>query len=354
MGSVYSHAKIFRFPEKLFSLSEGNSDCLPPLHVRIKPTNVCNHRCRYCAYRQGQLQLGEGMNPADSIPREKMLEIVDDLVSMGVKAVTFSGGGEPFCYPHLTEAVRRLADSPVRFASLTNGSLLQGEAAELFAHHATWLRVSIDGWDEESYSAYRNVPPGNFKRLCRNLEKFKKRGGSCRLGVSIVVDRENATHLVGLATTLHGCGVDSIKISPCIVSNSGKENNAYHAPIFEMVKEQITVIQEKLGKACEIFDAYHTLAERFDKSYSWCPYLQVLPVIGADQRVYSCQDKAYAAAGLLGSIEKRRFKDFWHDGKEKFFRVVPSRDCSHHCVADAKNRAILDFINLDPEHLAFV
>ena len=32
----------------------------------------------------------------DFIPKAKMMEIIDDLVDMGVKAVTFSGGGDPF------------------------------------------------------------------------------------------------------------------------------------------------------------------------------------------------------------------------------------------------------------------
>ena len=43
------------------------------------------------------------------IPKDKMMEIIDDLVEMKVKAVTFSGGGEPFCYPHFTETLKKLS-----------------------------------------------------------------------------------------------------------------------------------------------------------------------------------------------------------------------------------------------------
>ena len=38
------------------------------------------------------------MDQKDQIPEDKMTEIVEDLVNMGVKVVTFSGGGEPFIY----------------------------------------------------------------------------------------------------------------------------------------------------------------------------------------------------------------------------------------------------------------
>jgi len=47
------------------------------------------------------MQLGEDMDQKDQIPEDKMMEIVEDLVNMGVKAVTFSGGGEPFLYKPL-------------------------------------------------------------------------------------------------------------------------------------------------------------------------------------------------------------------------------------------------------------
>ena len=79
-----------------------------PVHIRIKPTNVCNHDCYFCAYRSQDMSLGEDMDKRDRIPREKMLEIADDLVAMGVEAVTFSGGGEPLIYPHLVETIERL------------------------------------------------------------------------------------------------------------------------------------------------------------------------------------------------------------------------------------------------------
>jgi len=114
-------------------------------------------------------------------PKKMMMGIIHDIIKMGVKAVTFSGGGEPFCYPYLLDTANKLAESPVKFAVLSNGSRLTGELAKLFAHHGTWLRVSIEGWDEKSYSYYRSVPDGEFNKVIRNMESFKKLGGKCYL-----------------------------------------------------------------------------------------------------------------------------------------------------------------------------
>jgi len=356
MANLYTKTKIFHYKEKIDSLPLEVAEIRPPLHIRIKPTNVCNHNCSYCAYRVSNLQLGKDMGQKDFIPRKKMLEIIEDVVDMGVEAVTFSGGGDPFCYPYLLDTVKALVKGKVKMASLTNGALLEGEIAEIFAEHGTWLRISIDGWNDKSYARYRNVPEGEFSKVIRNIKNFVRLYGNCYLGVSIIVNKENAPHLYNFMEDLIGLGVKSIKICPCIISNRGSENNAYHKSIFNAVKKQIHSIKEKFSdEAVEIFDAYHEQLETFKKQYDWCPYLQILPVIGADQNVYSCQDKAYnLEEGLIGSLKYVRFKDFWLSNKDKFFKINPKKNCNHHCVADGKNSLVWDYLHADREHLAFV
>ncbi len=352
----YTPLKIFHYTDKLDALPRETGRVEAPVHVRLKPTNQCNHACAYCAYRSKALQLGRDMRLADSLPRPKMREIVDDLVDMGVGAVTFSGGGEPFVYPHLAEAADRLAAGGVRIASLTNGGRLAGEAADVFARRGTWLRVSMDGFDGPSYARYRGVAEDEFDRVLGNIRRFAAQGGPCRLGVSYVVDRGNAHKVRDMAARLKDLGVDSFKVSPCVVADDAAANNAYHEPLFALVRPAVDAILETLADdGFEVFDAYHAFSGRFAKSYSWCPSIQLLAVIGADQRVYACQDKAYnRRCGLLGSIRQRRFKEFWLDGKDKFFAIDPSRDCPHHCVAQAKNELVLGYLGADPQHLPFV
>ena len=292
----------------------------------------------------------------DYIPKHKMFEILDDIADMGVKSVTLSGGGEPFCYPFLLDVTQKLIEHKIKFASLTNGSLLKGVIAETFAHNATWLRISMDGWDDASYAKYRGVQQGIFSQIMSNIEAFKRINGSCLLGACIIVDKINATHIFDFTKKLKDAGVNSVKISPVIVNNSGAENNIYHRPIFDVVKEQTQkAVDELTDAAFDVFDSYHLLDNKFTKEYSWCPYLQILPVIGADLNIYPCQDKAYnLEEGLLGSIRDCRFKDFWFSDKNTFFKINPSRDCNHHCVANEKNTLILEYLNVDFNHCEFV
>jgi MoaA/NifB/PqqE/SkfB family radical SAM enzyme len=356
MGNLYTKMKIFHYKEKIDSLPREESEIKPPIHVRIKPTNVCNHNCWYCAYRADHMQLGKDMVVRDMIPYDNMMTIIEDFAEMGVQAVTFSGGGEPLVYPHLAEAVKKLIENNISFATLTNGARLSGEIAELFAHHGTWVRISMDGWDDESYMKYRGCVDGEYTKIIKNIESFKKMNGDCLLGISLILDKDNAKHVPRQLKFFKSLGVNSVKVGAAIVSNDSLESNEYHRPFFAETKKRIAQAREALEDiSFEIFDAYHELEDNFDKDYSWCPYLQILPVIGADLNIYPCQDKAYNfKKGLIGSIKNQHFKDFWFSDKDNYFKIVPSRDCKHHCVANIKNTLILEYLEADKGHLGFV
>jgi len=356
MGNLYTKMKIFHYKEKLNSLGREDDEIKSPIHIRIKPTNVCNHNCWYCAYRAAHMQLGQGMVVRDMIPRDKMIEIIDDLSEMAVKAVTFSGGGEPLVYPHLPETVKKLIELDISFATLTNGARLNGEIAELFAHKGTWVRISMDGWDDESYMKYRGCGDGEYTKIIKNIANFKKMNGECLLGISLILDKDNAKHVSRQLKFYKTLGVNSVKVGAAIVSNDSSQNNEYHRSFFPKTKRLIWQAKEDLEDASfEIFDAYHELEDNFEKDYSWCPYLQILPVIGADLNIYPCQDKAYNLKhGLIGSIKNQCFKDFWFSDKDKYYKIDPSKDCTHHCVANAKNKLILEYLEADKGHLGFV
>jgi len=354
MSTIYSNLKFLRYIDHVAAFRDQR--VVAPVHIRIKPINHCNHDCWYCAYRVSNLQLGEDIDYKDTIPTDKMFEIVEDIIAMGVKAVTFSGGGEPLLYKPLPEVIKRLAEGGVRVASLTNGSNLKGKVADAFAEYGTWVRVSTDAWDDASFAKSRGIQLGDFSKLLHNMSEFSARKSKCVLGVSYIVGEDNCTHLYDACKLLKEAGANHIKFSGVVVSNSGAENNAYHERIRDTVAEQIARARALEDDSFSLINHYHDLDERFDKNYTQCPHLMFLTVIGADCKVYTCQDKAFTVSGTLGSIKERRFKDFWfsEENKQRLFGLNPSEECSHHCVSHSKNVAIMDLVNIDEEHGAFV
>lgn len=347
MGKAYNHLKIFHHTQKLNSLLSEVT--YAPVHIRIKPTNLCNHKCWYCAFRLKGEQIGKDMVGTDSLPYEKMLQIVEDLKYMCVEAVTFSGGGEPLCYKYIYEFIDRL---DTKVAVLTNGALLTGEIAKLLARKASWVRVSIDGWDNESYSEYRGVDKDEFFRVISNMANYKGK----YLGVAIVVDKKNYTHLYDMIKLFYELGAKSVKVAPVIMSGDISKMNTYHRDLKEVVNAQIVRAKKHFeADFFEINDSYHSQMESFKKDYNWCPYGQITPIIGADCNVYYCHDKAYNLdKGIMGSIKDISFQEFWYNGKEKFFTIDPSKDCNHHCMCDKANKNIIEYLNAKKEHREFI
>lgn len=355
MARLYSNLKFLRYTDRLEALAKR--EVAAPVHVRIKPINRCNHSCWYCAYRAGSLQLGSGMDEQDVLPEAKMFEIADDLVAMGVKAVTFSGGGEPLIYKPLPAVIGRLAAGGIRVAALTNGANLKGRVAEAFGAHGTWIRVSVDGWDDASYAQARGVREGDFSRLLANMRAFVGSGTRCVLGVSFIVSRENHDHVLEACRLFKDAGARHVKVTGAVVANDMAANNAYHRTIMNGVGEQIALAKAELNRdGFEVVDHYHELEELFEKPYTFCPFLQFLTVIGADGMVYTCQDKAYTTAGRLGSIRERSFREFWFsdENRARLYGLNPSTDCQHHCIAHLKNLSIMEYLSIDPDHSVFV
>ena len=159
-----------------------------------------------------------------------------------------------------------------------------------------------------------------------------------------------------MCSLLKNCGVNHVKISGAVVSNDAVGNNTYHLPIKAEVTSQIGAAKALGNTHFSVIDHYHDLECRFEKPYKTCPSLQLLTVVGADQHVYTCQDKAYTELGRMGSLADRTFKDFWFSEENQQFlkNFNPAAQCAHHCVSHAKNMSIHEYLSLDEEHLCFV
>ncbi|WP_027186542.1 radical SAM protein [Desulfovibrio inopinatus] len=357
MENIYSQAKIFHFKDRLDALSQKKA--VAPIHIRLKPINACNHRCFYCCYRNEDLFLSELMKEKDMIPEQKMAEIAQDMIDCGVKAVTFTGGGEPLIYPHFVQTARTLLNGGVKVATLTNGSALCGSVAQVLAEGASWVRVSMDSTDGESIQQSRGTGPEEFDRIIANIEAFsQKKHRDCELGVNFIVTKLNAHKVYDFIKLLREVGADHVKVSECVVGTDDKQNNAYHKEHFAKTLAEVKRAQSELSQdGFRVINKFHELEIEYQKPYGWCPFIcGFLNVIAADLRVYTCQDKAYSTEGILGSLKDQSLKEFWHSDafQKAALGISPLRDCHHHCVQHGKNMALIDYLSTDTRHLEFV
>ena len=353
-ATPYSNLKIFAHAQVINDIGEGKR--IAPIYIRIKPTNYCNHKCYYCSYADNALGLRDSVNRQDQIPWEKMQEIISDLSDMNVKAVTFSGGGEPLVYPYIVETMQRILDAKIDLSIITNGQLLKEERAEVLAS-AKWVRISFDSADAETYAKIRQLPLDAFTEVCDNIKQFSKiKQNNCELGVNFVINHENANQVYRMAEMVKELGVNHIKYTARVT----KDLFTYHEPFRESVIEQIyrakTDLEETGFRIINKYEGDFNSALVFHRCYDKCYVNRILTVIAADSKVYFCHDKAYVKEGVVGDLKNQSFKELWFSEEciRRYQEFNPQEECNHHCVYDDRNELLNHFYGLDRQHINFI
>lgn len=349
----YSNLKIFHHFNTLAKLKNGER--CNPLYIRIKPTNVCNQNCYYCHYKNPYLRLDE-YNPTDYIPHDKMMEIIDDMGKMGVKAVTFSGGGEPLVYQYIEEAMEKILELGIDLSIITNGSMLNGRRAKILAR-AKWVRISIDSIIPENYAKNRGISENAVENLLKNIEEFARiKNGKCELGVNFVVGKENYKEIEELAVTMKKLGVNHVKFAP-LISNETEE---YHKDIKDEVITTLNRMSEELNsdkfKIIDLYSGDFDNYEVFKRTYSRCPIKEFVCIIAANSKVYYCHDKAYLSNGCVCDLNNQSLSEGWlsENVTQKFKEFDAIKVCKQHCMYDSRNELINSWLDIDMNHINFI
>lgn len=353
-ATPYSNLKIFAHAQKLNDISEGRRTA--PIYVRLKPTNYCNHKCYYCSYADNELGLRDSVNRQDQIPWEKMQEIISDMKDMGVKAVTFSGGGEPLVYPYIVETMQKVLDAEIDLSIITNGQMLKDARAQVLAA-AKWVRISFDSANAETYARVRQLPVTAFDEVCENIRKFAKiKNKNCELGINFVINHENAEQIYDMARLVKELGVNHIKYAARVT----KDLFEYHEPFRQKAIAQIHRAKDEMeGSSFRVIDKYtgdFDSALVFHRCYDKCYINRIFTVIAADSKVYFCHDKAYVKEGVVGDLTNQSFKNLWFSKEtmERYQEFNPQKECNHHCVYDDRNELLNTFYSLDKNHINFI
>lgn len=352
INSSYSTSKIIWHPEKLQSFLK--EEVVAPIYVRFKPTNRCNHRCFYCSYEPDFGDIRR-VSRKDEIPREKLMEIVSDFKNIGVKAVTYSGGGEPLVHPNISEVLEKTLDYGIDLSMITNGQKLNGKNAELLGQ-GKWVRISSDSYTAKLFSETRRVPEDLFYELKNNIQNFARtKSPKCVLGINFVVQEKNAPHVYDSIKFFRELGVNNVKVTPEHIPKGFIE---YHAPFKDSVIEQVAKARLDFPEfgIHDTYEADFKLTESNKRTYSKCYVMQTIPTIGADSVVYFCHDKAYSENGILGSIKERSFANLWFskEAAEIFRTFNPEKECRHHCANDRRNIEINNILGIYSNHVNFI
>jgi radical SAM protein with 4Fe4S-binding SPASM domain len=294
----------------LKSVYTGNPDINSmPVSINTELTNYCNLKCPHCSSGSGLMSRRRGFMDIELF-RKIMHELQPFLYY-----VNLYFQGEPMLHPHFFSFIENNQRIPACVS--TNGHFLNEEnSGRIVQSGLKKLIISVDGMDQETYSAYR--VNGSLKTVTDGLHNvtLAKRIHKSPIIIEIqyLVNKfnENQIHLVKkLAREVHASL--NLKSMQLINSNdislwlpAGKRFRRYRVN----------------------HDGYVIKSELPDR----CARLWFNPVITWDGKVVPCcfdKDAEY----IMGDLNNDSFRDIWNGPKYRMFRksILTGRNMIEMC-----------------------
>lgn len=363
-SSAYSDLKPAWHLDKIAAMRRGEQ-VVPP-HLQLIISDLCNQDCHFCAYRISEgfssANFGETlpdgkirMNPHRLIPTEKANEILTDAAALGVKAVQFTGGGEPTVHPEHIRIFAHAQELGLETALVSNGVILRKGWEEVYSRMA-WIRISLDAGSPGTYATVRRTPSSHYWQVLSNIGWIASavEGTSCLLGVGYVVTPENYKEIEQGVDAARQSGAAYIRLSASFTRDYDAPYRAIYGDIQQRIKNARAAFECSAFRVIDLFGERIEDLKQHAPDYQFCGYQQFNTFVGGDLKVYRCCNTAYTDHGLVGDLKDKAFADFFASPeKHEAYASFDARSCEV-CQFNGKNRVINYLVGHDPTHVEFV
>jgi len=268
-----------------------------PINIEISPCGVCNASCDFCWYAQG----AAGSHRKTFLGTVELLRLIDDAAAMGVRSISWTGGGEPSLYPAIASAVAHVSLSGMEQGMFTNAlAVPRYDPAKM-----TWIRVTMTDrpWNEE------------YIKMLRPAR---------RLGIAFnYAGPQDDDYLRKTLDVAERCGVDYVQMRPAL---------KFHG---ETVTIFPTIINHPL---------LHVTDYKFEQAslphgteYTQCEGYHFVPFVWEDGNVDVCAYMRNYEGYTLGNLYQDRLQDIL----DRAPASVPVHEkCQVCCRNHETNRAI--------------
>ena len=337
-------------------VDKGNT---APILVEIDPSNACNHACNFClsSYIHFDSYKGTETFSRALMPKDMLLNLCRELIEMKVRAINWTGGGEPTLNKHLIKAIKYCGKHGMKMGMFTNGTLFDKyDMFEILVDYMTWIRISVDAGTEKTYNEVR-IPKGeaNWEKMMYNLTKLiktkKARGRNLDIGVGFVISPDTYHEIIDFAKTFKDMDLTYCQYKPeIIIREKGGEQRDLDFWL-NKVKPELDEAKAILGNKFQVngYKLEDLAKERknFGRNYKKCLGSQISPCIGADGNVFVCTNhrgwKEYSYGNLN---DGKSFKEIWNDieNRQKIMHQIENIECFKNCTKLCKphesNKAI--------------
>tara|TARA_R100000278_G_scaffold101519_1_gene78072 strand:- start:3006 stop:4208 length:1203 start_codon:yes stop_codon:yes gene_type:complete len=350
-------AKVLANSDRVLEyIQTGNTS---PVLIEVDPSNACNHACSFClsSYIHFDKYKGTETFSRAVMPRDMLMSLCRDFVDMNVRAINWTGGGEPTLNKHLKEAIEYCGAHGIKMGIFTNGTLLdKWDMFETMVDNMTWVRFSVDAGTKSTYDNVRRARgKQNWDKMVENLSKLievnEQKGNKIDIGVGYVVSPDTYHEIVDFAKFFKDFNLAYCQYKPEVViredGGAQREIEFWREKVQPLLEEAKDILGDKFQMNNYKFDDLVQDREAFGRNYKKCMGSQISPCIGADGHVYVCTNhrgwKQYSYGCLY---DNKSFKEIWSDltRRQSVMSLIEDTECFSNCTKLCKphesNKAI--------------
>lgn len=308
--------KIIYYMDKINKLKFG--EYVSPISCEIDPSNKCPLSCNFCLYKKYNEE------NRVNLPWDVYYSVIHQLKAEGVKSITFTGGGEPTCNPRINSMIDLALSLDFEIGMITNGVLVDRIK---YPEKFKFIRISINAGNAGDYQKITRT--GVFETVVNNTKTLIDKGAF--VGWSFVVSPDNKESIGEAKFISKVVGVKYIQYKPAWID--GSEYTNYKIP-----GSNTTIDTER-------YKAEDNLP---------CLIAHLVPVVGADAKLYYCCQKRGIEKWSIGSLQTNSFRGLWQKRLEWIPHSVEScPNCRYMNYVHAYEKLFLDLNALD-RHINFL
>jgi MoaA/NifB/PqqE/SkfB family radical SAM enzyme len=304
-----------------------------PILLEIDMTSLCDHKCSRCVCRFAR--------NSDSLSLDDVASILKQSVNLGIKAILFTGGGEPLLNKYTINAMEiAKKEFGLDVGLITNGGLINKVTAKKIVELCGWCRISLDASNANLYTLAHGVNEIYWNKVIFGLKQLvaQKReiNSDTTIGIGYLVDEHSrlASEIEQAIQIGVELNVDYLQFRPY------RDTKTDIRPMVTEVLKKYADIETQV-----ICSESRFAAINLPRSYSVCRAPNFSMVIGADFQVYVCCDTKYKPDAWIGNLREQTLVDIWYGELRKLKNGKIYDFCPHPCRHNSNNELLAQIEN---------
>ena len=296
--SFYSDAK------KLY-----NKELVIPRFVSIWLTTACDLNCKWCFFSKHNKSAKQFINT------QKLYKFIDELATLGVEAIEFSGGGEPTLHPDCFTIAEYAVKKGLKVGLLTNGAKFDFDKIKYFSY----IRIGLDAIDAVGYYKMKGGNESRFNKTVGDIKKLAsyKVSGRPRIGVKFMLNKDNGMEIAPMIEFALKLNIDYCHFK----ATHTDSNSIQKLGLTQRVESMLTYFKAKNPKFI-----YGSILR--EKLRTKCFMSPIHTVITANGDLLVCcyfYDKEH----IVGNVLKQSFSEVWFSKKHiKLLNSITPKECN--------------------------